>query len=102
MAAFKELIDKIFNWSGGAYVGLATLTAIGLAIAQYAAGTPMVVVMPDGKAVVYIVHQAPEWFVGTVGLYTVILALFWAGKPINTWVNAKALPPDPAAPKAGG
>jgi len=102
MAAFRELIDKVLNWSGGAYVGLSTLVINGMALAQYAAGTPMVVVMPDGRATIYIVHQAPEWYVGTIGIYTVILGLFWMGKPINTMVDARAAKAtDPAKPAGG-
>ena len=90
MTPFRDLIDKLLNWSGGAYVGLATLAIVGMAIAEYASGTPNYIIGPDGKNIIYIVHKAPEWFVGPIGIYTVILGLFWIGKPINTYVNAKA------------
>ena len=121
MTPFRELIDKIFNWSGGAYVGLSTLVINGMAVAEYASGTPMVVSFPDGRSHIFIVHAAPQWFVGLAGVYMAILGLFWLGRPINTYVNAKAaekgtpptspapepIPggekvPDPAAPKPGG
>jgi hypothetical protein len=100
MTALRDLIDKLLNWSGGSYVGLATLTIVGLAIAEYATGTPMVVVMPDKTAQIYITHAAPQWFVGPVGVYTIILGLFWIGKPINTYVNSKsgAPPTEPTTP----
>jgi len=88
--AIKDYIDRMLNWSGGSYVGLATLSIVGLALAQYVAGEPVSIVGPDGKPVLYIVHKAPEWFVGPIGVYTVILGLFWIGKPINTYVDAKS------------
>lgn len=90
MTPFRDLIDKALNWSGGAYVGAATLVVLGLAVAEYAAGSPNYILGPDGKNVIYILHKAPDWFVGPIGLYTVILGLFWIGKPINTYVNSKA------------
>ena len=90
MTPFRDLIDKIFNWSGGAYVGLSTLIINGLAVAEYASGIPNYIIGPDGKNIIYMVHKAPEWYVGTIGIYTVILGLFWIGKPINTYVNSKA------------
>jgi len=98
MTVFRDLIDKIFNWSGGAYVGLSTLVINGMAIADYISGNPMVVSFPDGRSQLYVTHAAPQWYVGTIGLYTVILGLFWIGKPINTYVNAKsgATPTEPA------
>lgn len=105
MGTFRDFIDKILNWSGGAYVGLSTLVINGMAVAQYAAGKPAYILGPDGRNIIYIVHEAPEWYVGTIGIYTVILGLFWMGKPINTFVDAKAAAkatPDPAAPKPGG
>jgi len=103
MGPFRDLIDKVFNWSGGAYVGLSTLVINGMAIAEYASGTPLVVSFPDGRAQLFIVHTAPQWYVGTIGIYTVILGLFWVGRPVNTWVNAKAAekgtPPTTPAPE---
>lgn len=98
MTSFRDLIDKALNWSGGAYVGLSTLVVNGMAIAEYASGTPTVVTFPDGRSQMFITHAAPEWYVGTIGLYTVILGLFWMGKPINTYVNSKAgaTPTEPA------
>lgn len=90
MWALKDFIDRCLNWSGGSYVGLATLAIVGMAVAEYASGTPNYILGPDGKNIIYIVHKAPDWFVGTVGIYTVILGLFWIGKPINTYVNSKA------------
>ena len=90
MISFKDLIDKIFNWSGGAYVGLSTLVINGMAVAEYASGTPNYILGPEGKNIIYIVHKAPDWYVGTIGIYTVILSLFWLGKPINTMVEARA------------
>jgi hypothetical protein len=103
MTPFKDLIDKIFNWSGGAYVGLSTLVINGMAVAEYASGTPNYILGPDGRNIIYIVHKAPEWYVGTIGIYTVILGLFWMGKPINTMIDAKAKAvADPAAPKPEG
>lgn len=94
--AIRDLMDKILNWSGGAYVGLATLTIVGLAVAQYAAGEPLVLRVNE-KDVVYMVHRAPEWFVSSIGIYTVILALFAAGKPINALVNRGQQPAPPPA-----
>ncbi len=85
-ATIRDLMDKALNWPGGAYVGLATLTIVGLAVAQYAAGEPQVVHVND-QDVVYLVHRAPEWFVGGVGIYTVILTLFAAGKPLSALVS---------------
>ena len=98
MTVFRDLIDKIFNWSGGAYVGLSTLVVNGMAIAEYASGTPMVVSFPDGRSQIFITHAAPQWYVGLAGVYMAILGLFWIGKPINTYVNAKAgaTPTEPA------
>ena len=100
MGPFRDFIDKIFNWSGGAYVGLSTLVINAMAVAEYASGTPNYILGPDGKNIIYIVHKAPEWYVGTIGIYTVILGLFWMGKPINTYVNSKSgsAPTEPAAP----
>jgi hypothetical protein len=95
-SALRDWIDRALNWSGGAYVGLSTLTIIGLAIAEYCTGEPVSIVGPDGKNIIYIVHKAPEWYVGLVGIYTVILGLFWAGKPLNTWVAQKGTPPPPS------
>lgn len=66
MEAMKDFMDRILNWSGGTYVGLSTLVMLGLAVAQ----------AWNNK------WTAPEWFVGGVGLYTVILALFVARQPI--------------------
>lgn len=96
-SAMRDWIDKTLNWSGGAYVGLSTLVVVALAVAQYAAGEP-VVVKVDGKDVIYMVHRAPEWYVGLVGIYTVILGLFWAGKPLNTYIAQKGTAPSPPAP----
>lgn len=98
MLPVREWIDKALNWSGGAYVGLSTLTVLGLAIAEYSSGAPVTIVGPDGKNIVYLVHHAPDWLVGPIGLYTVILALFWAGKPINTYIAQKGTPPPDPAP----
>lgn len=97
VSAVRDWIDKTLNWSGGAYVGLSTLTIVALAVAEYAAGVPQVVQV-DGKDVVYMVHRAPEWYVGTIGIYTVILALFWAGKPLNTYIAQKGMAPSAPAP----
>ena len=79
---------------------MATLVVLGMAIAEYAAGHPFSVTGPDGREVIYIIHEAPAWFVGPVGIYTVILGLFWIGKPINTYVNSKAgaTPTEPTEP----
>jgi hypothetical protein len=96
--ALRETIDKLLNWSGGSYVGLATLITFGLALAQYISGEPMVLTLPDGKFQIYMVHKAPDWFVGSVGIYTVILAVFAASKPINTWISQKGTPPPAPAP----
>lgn len=100
MAPLRDLVDKIFNWSGGAYVGLSTLVINGMAVAEYCSGSPMHITGADGKNIIYILHKAPDWYVGTIGIYTVILGLFWMGKPINTFVNSKAgaSPTEPAAP----
>ena len=97
MTPLRDWIDKIFNWSGGAYVGLSTLVINGMAIAEYASGQTMVVSFPDGRSQLYVTHAAPQWYVGTIGIYTVILGLFWMGKPINTYVNSKtgAAPTEP-------
>jgi hypothetical protein len=93
--SIRDLMDKALNWPGGSYVGLATLTIVGLAVAQYAAGEPQVLRVND-RDVVYMVHRAPEWFVGGIGIYTVILGLFAAGKPISALVTRGQSPPPPA------
>ena len=90
MLAIKDYIDRVLNWSGGSYVGLATLVVLGMGVAEFISGTPMVVVMPDKTAQIYITHAAPQWLVGLAGIYVAILGLFWIGKPINTYVDAKA------------
>jgi hypothetical protein len=61
----RGVMDWIFNWSGGAYVGLSTSTVLFLAVAESYKGG----------------WKAPDWFVGNVGIYMVILGLFWLGKP---------------------
>jgi hypothetical protein len=94
----REAIDKVFNWSGGAYVGLSTLTVLGLAVAEYAAGAPVSVVGPDGKNIIYMAHHAPDWFVNSIGVYTIILTVFAASKPINTFIAQKGTPPPAPAP----
>jgi len=98
MTPLRDWIDKVFNWSGGAYVGLSTLVINGMAIAEYLSGNPMVVSFPDGRSQIFITHAAPQWYVGLAGVYMAILGLFWLGKPINTYVNAKAgaTPTEPA------
>lgn len=99
MSCFKDFMDRAFNWSGGVFVSLASITVLGLAIAEYAAGTPTYITGPDGRNIIYMVHRAPEWFVSAVGVYTIILTVFAMSKPINTLVN-KGQPP--ATPKVGG
>ena len=61
----KEFMDKVFNWSGGVYVGLSTLTILFLAVAQAWKHNWI----------------APDWFVNNFGIYVIILGLFWLGKP---------------------
>jgi hypothetical protein len=103
MRPFREYVDMAVNFSGGAYVGISTLVINGMAIAEYASGKPSYILGPDGKNIIYVIHEAPQWYVGTIGIYTVILSLFWLGKPINTIVEARAAKTaDPAAPKVGG
>ena len=87
--AIKDRIDKLINLSGGSYVSLATMTVLGLAIAEFISGHPFAVT-ENGREVTYIVHTAPEWFVSAVGVYTIILGVFALSKPVNTYVNSKA------------
>jgi len=98
---FRDAIDKFFNWSGGAYVGLSTMVILGLAVGEFVSGHPSYVIGPEGKNVIYIVHEAPEWFVSAVGVYTIILTVFALSKPINTLITQKGqaagtTPPDEA------
>ena len=103
MTPFKDYIDKMLNWSSGSMVGAATLTILGLAIAEFLSGSPTYITGPDGKNIIYIVHKAPEWFVSAIGVYTIILTVFAMSKPINTLVAQKGdKAADPAAPKVGG
>jgi len=88
---FREWVDKLLNWSGGAYVGLATLVVLGLAVAEFISGSPSYVLGPDGKNVIYIVHKAPEWFTSAVGVYTIILTVFALSRPINTLIQQKGV-----------
>jgi hypothetical protein len=94
----RDWIDKLLNWSGGAYVGLSTLVILGLAVAEYASGTPTYITGPDGKNIIYIVHRAPEWFTSAIGIYTIILTVFAMSKPINTLIAQKGTPPPEPAP----
>jgi len=94
----KDWIDKLLNWSGGSYVGLATLTVLGLGIAEFISGTPMVVAFPDGRAEIFIIHTAPNWLVTLGGIYMAILGLFWLGKPVNTYIAQRGNPPPEPAP----
>ena len=96
--AFKDAMDRILNWSGGSYVGLATLTAIGLAIAEFVSGKPSYILGPDGKNQIWVIHEAPTWFVGMAGVYMAILGLFWLGRPINTYIAQKGTKPTDPAP----
>ncbi len=98
MPALRDMIDKAFNWSGGAYVGLSTLVVLGMAVAEFVSGTPMVVSFPDGRSQIYIVHAAPAWFTSAIGIYTVILGLFVAARPVNTYIAQKGNPPPTPAP----
>jgi hypothetical protein len=98
MNQFRDLVDKAFNWSGGAYVGLSTFTVLGLAIAEYLSGSPTYITGPDGRNIIYIVHRAPEWFVNSIGVYTIILTVFAMSKPINTLIAQKGNPPPEPAP----
>jgi len=97
----KEFIDRLLNWSGGSYVGLATLTMLGLAVAEYVSGSPFTVQGPKGVEV-WVLHKAPEWFVGTVGLYTVILGLFVAKKPISSIADRLSKKADAPPTTPGG
>lgn len=98
--AIRDLMDKLVNWSGGAYVGLSTIVILGLAIAEYCNGAPVSIVGGDGKAVIYMVHRAPEWFTNSLGVYTIILGAFAISKPVNAYIaqkgNAGVTPPGDA------
>ena len=94
----RDVIDKMFNWSGGAYVGLATLTVFGLAVAEYVIGVPQSVAGPDGKNLILTIHKTPDWFVNSIGVYTIILTVFAMSKPINTLIAQKGTPPPTPAP----
>lgn len=98
MGGLRDFLDRIFNWSGGSYVGLATLMIFGMALAQFIIGEP-VAFLVDGKTVLRVVHKAPDWLVSPVGVYTVILGLFVVAKPINTLVS-KVTPAAPAPASA--
>lgn len=94
----RDIVDKMFNWSGGAYVGLSTFIVLGLAIAEYLSGSPTYITGPDGRNIIYIVHKAPDWFVNSIGVYTIILTVFAMSKPINTLIAQKGTPPPAPAP----
>jgi hypothetical protein len=94
----RDWIDKLLNWSGGAYVGLSTLVILGLAVAEYCNGAPVSIVGPDGKNVIYLVHRAPEWFTSAVGIYTIILTVFAMSRPINTFIAQKGSAPTTPPP----
>jgi len=96
MTSLRDWIDKALNWSGGAYVGLSTLTVLGLAIAEFVSGTPVSIVGGDGRNQVWTVHRAPEWFTTTAGVYVIILTVFALSKPVNTLIAQKG--PAPSAP----
>jgi len=98
MNQFRDLIDKAFNWSGGAYVGLSTLVVLALAVAEYASGTPTYITGPDGKNIIYLVHRTPDWLVNSIGIYTIILTVFAMSKPINTLIAQKGNPPPAPTP----
>ena len=98
MTPLRDWIDKGLNFTGGSMVGLSTLTILGLAIAEYASGSPTYITGPDGRNIIYIVHKAPEWFTSAVGVYTIILTVFAMSKPINTLVAQKGTPPPDPAP----
>jgi len=95
--AIRDWMDKLVNWSGGAYVGLSTIVILGLAVAEFISGSPVTIVGPDGRNIVYLTHHAPDWFVSAIGVYTIILTVFAMSKPINTLIaqkgNAGVTPP---------
>jgi hypothetical protein len=81
----KELMDRLLNWSGGTYVGASTLVVLGLAVAEFALGVPVLV----GDEIRY-VHKAPEWLIAVpMGVYAVILTLYVVQRPVNTLVEKK-------------
>ena len=85
--AIKDRIDGILNWTGGSYVGASTLTVLGLAIAEFCSGKPVSVAGPKGPEI-YILHQTPEWLIGVpFGVFMIILTLYVAQKPVNTWIG---------------
>ena len=98
---FREWVDKLLNWSGGAYVGLSTIVVLGLAVAEFVSGTPSFVVGPDGKNQMWVTHTAPEWFVSAVGVYTIILTVFALSKPINTLIQQKGIAGGTTPPPEG-
>ena len=89
----KDLMDRILNWSGGSYVGLSTLTTVILAIAQFISGEPVILQGKDGPEI-WIIHRVPEWWVAVpFGVFMVILTLYVAQKPVNTWIGNKGPSP---------
>jgi hypothetical protein len=76
----KELLDKIFNQSGGTYVGAATLVALIMAIVEFFANG----------------YKAPVWFVAIpAGIYAFILVLFVLNKGTTYLMDSKYnSPPD--------
>ena len=98
---FREWVDKLLNWSGGAYVGLSTIVVLGLAVSEFISGSPSYVLGPNGNNVIYIVHKAPEWFVSAIGVYTIILTVFALSKPINTLIQQKGIAGGTTPPPEG-